>query len=369
MENEKYLTEQIITYLGNKRKLLSSIEKEILKIKTELQKDKLICVDLFSGSGIVARMLKQHSSLLFANDLEQYSKIINLCYLTNYNQVDWVLYDILLERLNDVLSNSLIEGVITKHYAPKDDDNIQEGERVFYTHTNAMIIDTVRFFIDKYVPCDMQPFFLSPLLYEASVHANTSGVFKGFYKSKQCNIGKFGGEGENALERIKGQISISKPILSNFDSVCHVYQQDANKLVKILPKADVIYIDPPYNQHPYGSNYFMLNTILDNRVGDNISEVAGIPSGWNKSDYNKRNEALNAMTDLIQNINAKYIIVSYSSDGFIDYDSMIKLLSGFGEVSVKEIEYPTFRASRNLQNRDKHVNEYIFTVKMKENPV
>lgn len=365
MENEKYLTEQIITYLGNKRKLLTNIEDEIKKIQKELNKEKLICVDLFSGSGIVARMLKQYSETLYANDLENYSRIINLCYLSNNNEIDWELYDLLLNKLEKVLENNLISGVITQNYAPKNDDNIQEGERVFYTHNNAMLIDTIRDFIEKEVPCDMQPLFLSPLLYEASVHANTSGVFKGFYKSKGQNVGKFGGEGENALERIKGKISINKPPMSNFNANCHVYQQNANELVKIMPDVDIIYIDPPYNQHPYGSNYFMLNTIIDNQVGNNISEVAGIPSDWNKSEYNKKNEALNAMTDLIDNIRSKYVIVSYSSDGFINYDEMLNLLSKRGDVSVKEIEYPTFRASRNLHNRDKHVNEYIFTLKIK----
>lgn len=364
MENEKYLTEQIITYLGNKRKLLSYIEEEIKKIQSDLKKDKLICVDLFSGSGIVARMLKQYSETLYANDLENYSRIINLCYLTNSTDIDWDLYHLLLERLHTELANNLISGVITEHYAPKDDSDIREGERVFYTHNNAMLIDTIRDFIDKQVPCDMQPLFLSPLLYEASVHANTSGVFKGFYKSKIKNVGKFGGEGENALERIKGKIQICEPPLSNFNTKCHVYQQDANELVKILPDVDVVYIDPPYNQHPYGSNYFMLNTIIDNKIGNNISTVAGIPDDWNKSSYNKRNEAIKAMSDLVQNIRAKYILVSYSSDGFITYEDMLNLLSNVGTVTVKEIVYPTFRASRNLQNRDKHVNEYIFTVKM-----
>jgi adenine-specific DNA-methyltransferase len=364
-ENEKYLTEQIITYLGNKRKLLSSIEEEVKKIQDSLCKEKLVCVDLFSGSGIVARMLKQYSDTLYANDLENYSRVLNLCYLSNANEIDWDLYDELLYKLEETLKTQLISGVITDNYAPKDDNNIQEGERAFYTHNNAMLIDTIRDFIDKHVPYDMQSLFLSPLLYEASVHANTSGVFKGFYKSKVRNVGKFGGEGENALERIKGQITMKKPPMSDFICKSHVYQKDANELVRNLPFVDIIYIDPPYNQHPYGSNYFMLNTIIDNKVGENISEVAGIPSEWNKSDYNKRNEALNAMTDLITNIRSNYVIVSYSSDGFITYDDMFNLLAQRGDVSVKQIEYPTFRGSRNLQNREKHVNEYIFTVKIK----
>ena len=121
-----------------------------------------------------------------------------------------------------------MNGVITKNYAPKDDNNIQEGERVFYTHENAMIIDTIRLAIDKYVPNSYKKFFLAPLLYEASVHVNTSGVFKGFYKSKTENIGKFGGEGENAIERIKGKIELKKPIFSNYFSDIKILNDPCN---------------------------------------------------------------------------------------------------------------------------------------------
>ncbi|MBQ0038969.1 MAG: DNA adenine methylase, partial [Treponema sp.] len=73
-ENNDFLTTQIITYIGNKRILIGHIQKEIELIKEKLNKKKLVCADLFSGSGIVARMLKQHSSLVIANDLENYSR-------------------------------------------------------------------------------------------------------------------------------------------------------------------------------------------------------------------------------------------------------------------------------------------------------
>ena len=43
------------------------------------------------------------------------------------------------------------------------------------------------------VPEDLKVYLLAPLLSEASIHANTSGVFKGFYKDSKKNIGKFGG--------------------------------------------------------------------------------------------------------------------------------------------------------------------------------
>lgn len=359
MENEKYLSEQIITYLGNKRKLLDNIAVEVESILQELGTEKVKICDLFSGSGVVARRLKQYASRLYANDLEDYSYVINDCYLTNSEDFNEEFYNELYAK---IISKEPVEGVITKNYAPKDDSDIKEGERVFYTHSNAVTIDTIRTAIDE-VPESYKKFFLAPLLYEASVHANTSGVFKGFYKSKKTNIGKFGGDGENALERITGKIDLKKPIFSKYDCQVTLFKEDANILVKHLRGIDITYIDPPYNQHPYGSNYFMLNTILENKVGNNISTVAGIPDDWNKSVYNKKNEALKAFEQLVSDIDSKYLIISYNNEGFISLNEMQTMLSKYGELITKEIDYVAFRGSRNLKNRNTHTTEYIFILK------
>ena len=64
-ENNEFLTTQIITYIGNKRSLLGNIEKEILEIEKKIGKQKMVCADFFSGSGIVARMMKKHSVNFF----------------------------------------------------------------------------------------------------------------------------------------------------------------------------------------------------------------------------------------------------------------------------------------------------------------
>ena len=62
-ESKDFLTTQIITYIGNKRSLIGNIEKEVEEISLKTGKDKLVCADLFSGSGIVARMLKKHANI------------------------------------------------------------------------------------------------------------------------------------------------------------------------------------------------------------------------------------------------------------------------------------------------------------------
>lgn len=366
MNDEPFLKEQIITYIGNKRSLLLYIHNELLDIKRELNKEKVVSLDLFSGSGVVARLFKQHSSKVIANDFESYSKVINDCYLTNRSDFDESKYRFYLSKLNEALKQNVVKTpLISRYYAPADDENIKMGERVFYTTQNAKRIDIIREFINT-VEDDYKKYFLGQLLYESSVHTNTGGIFKGFYKDSQTGIGKFGGSGENALSRIKGEITLDIPVLSDFESDYVVYQKDANELVKQLKdeEVDVAYLDPPYNQRPYGSNYFMLNVILNQEVDEEkMSKVSGIPNDWNRSKYNKRKEALNSLDELISNINAKYVLVSYNSDGFISFDEMKRILEKYGEVEVKEIKYNTYRASRNLKDRDIYVNEYLFKLK------
>ena len=182
-ENNDFLTTQIITYIGNKRILIGHIQKEIELIKEKLNKKKLVCADLFSGSGIVARMLKQHSSLLIANDLENYSRILNSCYLYNRREFDVDRYFDMRNSIEKEFFETKTPGIICENYAPKDTNDIQAGERAFYTRENAERIDTYRKLIDS-VDEEYRNFFLAPLLTEASIHVNTSGVFKGFYKDK-----------------------------------------------------------------------------------------------------------------------------------------------------------------------------------------
>lgn len=365
-ENPRFLTDQIITYIGNKRALLQFIGAAFDGIRKDLSKEKLDIVDIFSGSGIVARFLKKYSNVLYVNDLEDYCETINRCYLYN---VDCINFDILSNYYNDVcykLKNSKLQkGFIAELYSPKNDSDIKVGERVFYTKRNAMYIDTACQLI-KDLQEPYKSFLLAPLIYEASVHTNTSGVFKGFYKNSKTGIGQFGGNGKNALQRIMADINLPFPIFSNYSCAVQIYKNDANDLARKLPKVDVVYIDPPYNQHPYGSNYFMLNLINNYTRPVKVSKISGIPEGWNSSPYNSRRTALESMKDLIHNLKTKYLLISYNSDGFISKDVMLNILKDIGDVQFFDKEYNTFRGSRNLNSRDIYIKEYLFLVKTRQ---
>lgn len=362
-ENPAFLREQIITYIGNKRTLLGFIGAGIDMAKTRLGKKKLVAADLFAGSGIVSRYLKSHASALYTNDLEAYSACINSCYLTNRSDIDFPELEQTLNLLKETIGETWKPGFITELYAPQDDENIQPGERVFYTRRNAIYLDTARQAIAE-LPEEKQKFFLAPLLYGASVYNNTGGIFKGFYKNSH-GIGQFGGEGEHALTRIKGKIELQLPVFSAHECDVHISRLESMEAVKKLPETDVAYLDPPYNQHPYGSNYFMLNLILENKRPGKISKISGIPCNWNRSPYNSARAVRDQLFSVIRECPAKLILLSYNSEGLVPYNELMAFLHTQGKTLPLETPYNTFRASRNLRNRAIKIKEYLFLVEKK----
>lgn len=364
-----YFTDQLITYLGNKRSLLPFINEGIVRVKKKLGKDKIIALDGFSGSGVVSRLLKYHSSCLYTNDLEDYCEVLSKCYLANASEVDYSYIRNNLEWLNQSRLNQTpnAPGFIERNYAPQDDDHIQPGERVFYTNANAKIIDRLQSLIHTKIDAQARCFFLAPLIVKASIHTNTSGVFKGFHK--RDGVGCFGGRAENALSRIKKEIFLDCPILSETEGEVHIFKKDMNQLVRSedLPdEIDLAYYDPPYNQHPYGSNYFMLNIIANESPAFKIQEgVSGITKSWNRSCYNKTRQAEAAFDSLIAHTRAKYILISYNDEGIIGIKSLRSLLEKYGSVELLTQEYHAYRGSRNLRGRKLTVQECLWVLKKK----
>ena len=360
-----FLTSHLITYIGNKRSLLPFINTAIETIKRKLNKEKLVVLDGFSGSGGVSRLLKHHASELWVNDFEDYCEVINKCYLANKSDVNLEYLRKTITWLND---NKLVQkekiGFIEKNYAPADDCKIKHGERVFYTNKNAKIIDNLKSIIFKEIPAETRHYFLAPLIVEASIHTNTSGVFKGFHKKD--GIGCFGGRGENALVRIKKDIDLKTPVFSDMECATFIKKADINTLIKSkeIPKIfDLVYYDPPYNQHPYGSNYFMLNIIANEAESIPIQDgVSGIACDWKRSLYNKFDKAVRAMDDLIASTPAKYILISYNNEGIIGIDKFKAILNKYGTYELLKKEYNTYRGSRNLGDRNIKVQELLWVL-------
>ena len=359
LENPSYLNSQLITYLGNKRSLLPNIETVVTDVRNRLGGRKIKSCDVFAGSGVVSRLLKKHSQYIHANDFEKYAALISEVYLSNQSEIDLDLITTRVNALNKIVeSGGGPKGFISEMYAPRNDEDIRRGERVFYTAENARRLDAYAQLIQEENE-EIKRFLLAPLLSAASIHANTGGVFKGFYKDKEGN-GRFGGSGSDALSRIKAPIRLQPPILSNFSTENIITNLDAADISHIMDEVDLVYLDPPYNQHPYGSNYFMLNLIVDYRKPENVSNVSGIPEDWQRSAYNKRKESFNALSELVRNLKTRFVLLSFSDDGFLAPADLESLFQSEGEVEVFDIVYNTYRAARNLENRTGRITEHLF---------
>lgn len=359
-EAPDFTTRQLITYIGNKRGLAEPIEQAIGDVRVRLGGRKLRTLDLFSGSGFVSRLMKKHSTLVAANDLEPYARAASECYLPDRDER--LLEEVAshVARLNaQAAGGASHDGFIRAMYSPADDQNIREGERVFYSNDNARRLD---FYVQELakLPDEVRTLLLGPLLSRASVHANTGGVFKGFYKDKNTGIGKFGAAAGDAIGRILSPITLEVPVKSLFESEFQVFQEDANELAPKIGCFDLAYIDPPYNQHPYGSNYFMLNLLVHYQRPSDVSRVSGIPTSWNRSGYNVKKHSLPLLESLFDSVAARFLLVSFNSEGYVSTEQIRGALERHGRVDEEILKYNAFRASRNLRGRDIHVNEHLF---------
>ena len=379
--NTPYLTDQIIAYIGNKRKLLSLIYRAMEKLGIEI-KPGLKFFDVFSGSGVVSRLAKSLNFEVYTNDWEYYSYILNKCYIaTNKKEINELFgtesnFEELLDKINNLPTPKEEDCYISKYYSPKefDIDSVDyKTERLFYTRENGLIIDKIRNYLETEFPKNSSDtdikkknILLAQLIYEAATHNNTSGVFKAFHKG-------FGGYNKDALSRILRKIELHKPVLIDSDYPVHIFQEDANELVKQLKDIDIAYLDPPYNQHQYGSNYHMLNTIAKwdklpidlelNEKGE-LKEKAAIRHDWikTKSNYCYKDKAVESFSSLIENLNAKYILISYSTDGIIPFEKLKEICMKKGKVSVVTNEYTTYRGGKQSNNRKNTNIEFILCI-------
>ena len=337
---EEYINQPMFTYLGNKRKLLDFIEEQVEVVKKKLKKDKLVMMDGFSGSGVVARMLSGHASELHTNDLEMYSDIACNCYVKQPTGPQKEKIEKHIEKMNELAEKGpYVEGIMTKYYAPRSTKSPKKGEVCFFTHENAQIIDTLRNYIEKKVENELTDWLLGPLLVKCMIHVNTMGHTMAFFKDKN-DVGTFHKD-ESTWKRVSEPIRVECPVWrpEACKVVCH--NQSTNDVVKKLKGPfDLIYYDPPYNEHEYSHMYFLLNVIAINKKASKWTEVTHMPdrSERNQSDYNKEEFAIKAMTELIADSLkiSKYVLVSYNDEGIISAKNWKKLLEPYEFTKVKK---------------------------------
>jgi len=377
VDKKTYLTSQITTYMGNKRKLLPMIEDALAEIQKDLQnKSPLIIGDGFAGSGVVSRLFKTTASELYTNDLAGYSQTLNTCYLSAPTQPTRTQIKKCIDEANkkaDEATESthtpLTDGWISKHWAPEN-PTITQNDRAYFTYENGRRIDAIRNYIET-LPKKIKPYVLAPLLVESSIHNNTNGQFAAFYKDKDGKKGEYGGKTKTDIKRITQEIRIPYPIFEKSKCKTHITQMDATEWAKSLPqnKLDVVYYDPPYNKHPYNIYYFLLDIINDWDKTQEIPDTyRGQPDTRKKSMYNSTVHAKAALTELIENTPSKYIMLSYNDGGIISIADLDELLAANSK-SVKKIpiDHKTYNRLKGISNYKrtaeyKPVKEYLYVI-------
>ena len=134
-----------------------------------------------------------------------------------------------------------------------------------------------------------------------------------------------------------------------------------------------MYLDPPYNKHPYSIYYFMLDIINNWDTSVNIPNTnRGQPKNWTKSDYNSINKAIIAFKDLIQKIKAKFILLSYNNKGIIPIETIETILKSKGKLYVFPLTHKTYNKLKGIANYKRKeewsdVKEFMWLVDTRKN--
>ena len=134
-----------------------------------------------------------------------------------------------------------------------------------------------------------------------------------------------------------------------------IFHEDANLLVR-QQQADLVYIDTPYNSRQYGDSYHVLESIARWDC-PTVSGVAMKPVDRHatKSLYST-SEAPTAFDDLVSNIHARYVLVSYSnmenkgnprSNAKISAEEIESILRKRGDVSIYSEPFQPFSAGKS----------------------
>jgi adenine-specific DNA-methyltransferase len=370
-----YLTGQLIAYIGNKRALLPFLARAFSELADG--RKGLVFSDPFAGSGAVSRLARLMGFSVLCNDWEPYCLAINSCYLRVSASEALHLFpgkgiDAVLAELNCLPSPRPESRYISRHYAPRSTGSADwRTERLFYTAENAAVIDAVRTRIEELYPGTParererkeKALLLGPLLYEASTHTNTSGVFKACHKG-------FGGHGRDALGRIMAPIRLPRPILVDSPFPSRVFCMDAARFAG-AHGADICYLDPPYATHQYGSNYFMLTSIAlwdkpevsEERGADGrLRKKAGIRPDWvrTRSPFCSRSTAAEAFRRMADAADCRWLCMSYSDEGLLSPEEVADILAETGSLSVRTTGYVKYPGGKQSITRTTGNVELLF---------
>ncbi len=300
----------MIKYLGSKRVLVPTLVKMVRELP-----DARTFLDVFSGTARVGHAMKDAGLRVRANDHNAYAHVLAQCYVAADRDRVEPAATTLLAELSALAPRP---GYVTEIFC--------ERARYFQPKNGARI-DAIRDRIESLdLPPDLRAVVLVSLMEAADRVDSTTGVQMAYLK-------KWAPRAHNDLE-------LRLPRLLPGPGDAH--QLDALEVVK-RHDADVVYLDPPYNQHKYLGNYHVWETLVrwDAPAAYGVAQKR-IDCKTRRSPYNSKPRIQPAMRALIRAIRARWLLVSFNNEGYLSREQMIDLLSERGEVEVMEIAHDRY---------------------------
>lgn len=335
----------MIKYLGSKRLFVNdlvSIIKKYPKYNSVL--------DLFSGTARCGHAFKRAGLQVISNDHNKYAYTLASCYV-EANRED-IIKDAerLLSELNSLSGKP---GWFTETYCVKSR---------FFQPKNGEKVDAIRERIEELsLDWTLKSVLLTSLMEAADRVDSTCGIQMAYVKKW-------------APRSYKDLFLRLPDVLPSIGKPCKAVCMEAKDAVEL--KTDIIYLDPPYNQHSYLSNYHIWESLLN----WDKPEVYGtackrIDCKTKKSPFNSKKEHKDAFSNLIKKTNAKLIIVSFNDEGYQTKEDMKKLLSSRGKVKLITKDYKRYVGAQigiynpkgNKVGEISHLRnkEYIYIVEVK----
>lgn len=334
-------------YYGGKEKLLEFIESEVRNL--ELPKTPVFC-DLFSGTAVVGRHFKKCGFNVITNDYLHFAKCLATARvkLSVAPKFEGISVDP-FEYLNEMEPKS---GFFSSSYSPDGPEL-----RQYFSSLNARRIQAIREQIHLWhtaaqISNDEHDFLITALLEAMNRTSNVSGTYAAYLKTWD----------PRALKDLRLEIPKVTPGHGTYE----VHNSDAVELAGKI-KSDVLYLDPPYNSRQYSSNYFLLDVVSTGWF-EEVPEVRGITGMRDnsrfKSDFCSKKHAPEALGEIINSANSRYIVLSYNNEGIISLDQIVTILERHGGLKISQLPHRRYKAINHDPNQ-KTTTEYLFVLEKK----
>ena len=299
----------MIKYLGSKRTLLEQIGSVIGAFPQVEQ-----VADAFSGTSRVGHHLKGLGYRVSANDHNAYAATLARCYV-QANAEDWAAEaSKLITEFNRLPGEP---GYITSTYCE---------EARYFQPKNGARIDAIREAIaQKQLNPELEAVLLVALMEAADRVDSTTGLQMAYLKSWAPRANN---EIELRLPNLLPQSRFGKSTAT---------QLEAREAIGAFD-GQLVYLDPPYNQHSYLANYHIWESLV---LWDK-PEVYGVAKKrtdvrLRKSEFNQKPKFGEALDALLAEVRAPITLVSFNNEGFINREDMeTKLASMYGGAAQLE---------------------------------